>query len=176
MFTMALVGAISFDPDQAPFVTACIPFSSVMEKTVVMGMLDRASGEVIAHVVPDTKSGTLIDNVRQHVAKGSTVHTDEWRGYAKLEAYGYIHETVNHAAGEYARGKSHTNSIESYFGILKRSIRSTHINVSEKHLPKYLKEFEYRMNLRKVPKLMFDLMLSFHRLSTPRDVLEAPSR
>lgn len=147
-----------------------------LEKTVVMGMLDRTSGEVIANVVPDTKSGTLIDNVRQHVAKGSTVHTDEWRGYAKLEAYGYVHETVNHAAGEYVRGKSHTNSIESYFGILKRSIRSTHINVSEKHLPKYLKEFEYRMNLRKVPKLMFDLMLSFHRLSTPRDVLEAPAR
>jgi hypothetical protein len=40
-------------------------------------------------------------------------------------------------------------------------------------MPKYLAEFEYRMNLRKVPKLLFDLMLSFRQLSTPKDVLEA---
>ena len=92
-----------------------------------------------------------------------------------LRDQGYEHKTVRHNAGEYARDETHTNTLESYFSILKRSIRSTHVWVSEKHMPKYLAEFEYRMNLRKVPKLMFDLMLSFQALSTPRDVLEAPS-
>ena len=138
-------------------------------------MIDRESGEVVSSVIPDTKGTTLRAQIRQHVAKGSTIHTDEWKGYTKIAEQGYVHETVNHGDDEWVRGNVHTNTVEGYFSILKRSIRSTHVSVSEKHMPKYLKEFEFRMNLRKVPKLMFDLMLSFHRLSTPKDVLEAPS-
>jgi transposase len=95
---------------------------------------------------------------------GSIVHTDERKGYAKFGENGHLHSTVNHAAKEYARDGSRVNTLEAYFGILKRSIRSTHIWVSPKHMPKYLAEFEYCMNLRRTPKLMFDLMLSFKRL------------
>jgi len=56
------------------------------------------------------------------------------------------------------------NTLEGYFSILKRSIRSTHTWVSAKYLPNYLCEFEYRMNPRRTPELMFRLMLSFRRL------------
>lgn len=55
---------------------------------------------------------------------------------------------MHHRAEEWARGETHVNTLEGYFSILKRSIRSTHVWVSEKHMPKYLAEFEYRMNLR----------------------------
>ena len=63
-------------------------------------------------------------------------------GYASLGKYGYHHDTVNHGAGEYARGKTHTNTIEGFWSQIKRSIRGTHVHVSAKHLPKYLGEFE----------------------------------
>ena len=135
-----------------------------LEKTVVFAMLDRETGEVISKVVPDSTGKTLTGEIEAHVVKGSTIHTDEWKGYAKLGEKGYEHSTVNHAAKEYARDGSHVNTLEAYFGILKRSIRSTHIWVSPKHMPKYLAEFEYRMNLRRAPDLMFRLMLSFERL------------
>lgn len=143
-------------------------------KTIVFAMLDRETGEVISKVVPDAKGLTLRKHVRANVTKGATLHTDEYRAYVPLRDQGYEHKTVRHGAGEYARDGTHTNTLEGYFSILKRSIRSTHVWVSEKHMPKYLAEFEYRMNLRRAPKLMFDLMLSFSQLSTPKDVLEAP--
>ena len=60
------------------------------------------------------------------------------------------------------RDEHHTNTIEAYWAMIKRSIRGTHIHVSRKHLPKYLKEFEYRFNMRHLPHAMFGrLLLSF---------------
>ena len=133
-------------------------------KTIVFTMVDRESGEFISKVVPDASAKSLVTEIEAHVVKGSTVHTDEWTGYKRLREKGYVHETVAHAAEEWVRGNSHVNTAEGWFSLLKRSIKSTHTTVSEKHMPKYLAEFEYRMNLRKAPKLMFDLMLSFRRL------------
>jgi transposase-like protein len=133
-------------------------------KTVVFAMLDRESGEVITRVVPDSKARTLKPIIAANVAKGSKVHTDEWSGYRRLDKWGYDHSTVNHADGEYARDGSHVNTLEGYFSLLKRSIRATHTWVSPKYLPNYLCEFEYRMNLRSAPELMWKLMLSFRRL------------
>ncbi len=99
---------------------------------------------------------------------GSTIHTDEWRAYKRLAKMGYTPSSANHSIKEYARDGSHVNTLEAYFGILKRSIRSTHIWVSPKHMPKYLGEFEYRMNLRRTPELMFKLMLSFRAIPAAR--------
>jgi len=63
---------------------------------------------------------------------------------------------------EYARGEVHTNTIEGFWSMLKRSIRGTHIHVSRKHLPKYLGEFEFRWNSRPAPEMMFaQLLMSF---------------
>ena len=65
----------------------------------------------------------------------------------------------------------HTNTIESFWAQLKRGVAGTYIHVSQKHLDKYLSEFEYRFNLRKSPRAMFDALL----LALPR-VSQAPSR
>jgi transposase len=78
-----------------------------LEKTVVMGMLDRESGEVISKGSLDSTRPTLRGQIEAHLAKGSTIHTDEWAGYRQLHRRGYVHRTVNHAAKEYARDGSH---------------------------------------------------------------------
>lgn len=129
-------------------------------KTIVVAMQDR-DGDLIATTVPNVKKATLHAEIEAHVVKGSTVHTDELSSYVGLEAKGYTHERVHHGSGEYARGNSHVNSVEGFFSIIKRSILSTHISVSRKHLSKYLGEFEYRHNRRKAPRRMFEQMLAF---------------
>ena len=129
-------------------------------KPIVYAMQDR-NGEMISKAVPDASGKTLKGEIEANVKKGSTIHTDEWSTYRGLDKKGYTHSTVEHGKGEYARDGSHVNTVEAFFGIFKRSIRSTHVAVSQKHLPKYLMEFEFRQNLRKQPHLMFLRMLSF---------------
>src|SRR6202035_1968015 len=58
------------------------------------------------------------------------------------------HGSVNHSAGEYVRGDIHTNTIEGYFSIMKRAIYGTYHHVSQKHLKRYLAEFDFRYNER----------------------------
>jgi hypothetical protein len=79
--------------------------------------------------------------------------------FEDLWKLGFQHGVVNHAAKEYVRGPVHTNTIESFWGNLKRGINGTYVHVSKQHLQKYLWEFEYRHNLRKQPELMFRLLL-----------------
>ena len=112
------------------------------KKTPVFGMLQRG-GEVIAKVVPDAKSKTLLPILGQHVDMGSRILSDDYRPYRQLKGLGYRHEHVAHGRQEYVRGDVHTNSIESFWARLKLSIRGTHIHVSRKHLQKYVGEFEY---------------------------------
>lgn len=132
-------------------------------KTVVLGMAERG-GDVITRVVPDVKRTSLEKHIIRHVDRDAKVSTDELNSYKRLPMYGYKHESVNHSADEYVRGDVHTNTIEGFWSILKRSITSTHIHVSERHLSKYLGEFEFRWNLRHDPAGMFPHLLK--RLAT----------
>lgn len=131
-------------------------------KVIVMGLQDR-DGDLRAEVVPDVRKWTLQNVVRANVAKGSTIHTDEHHSYQGLEEQGYTHKTVEHGADEYVRGDSHVNTLEAFWLILKRSIKSTHVSVSKKHMPKYLGEFSYRQNRRKRPRAMLLDLLAFPR-------------
>jgi len=132
---------------------------SAKGKTVVFGILERG-GELYTSVVPSASGKSLIPHIVAQVPKGTRISSDEWAPYRVLSKLGYIHETVDHRAKEYARGDVHVNTLESFWAILKRSIRGTHIHVSRQHLPKYLGEFEFRYNLRKRPELMFERLLS----------------
>lgn len=133
-------------------------------KAVVLGMVERG-GDVVTAVVPDVKRASLIPHIAENVAAGATVHTDHLHSYRVLGEMGFSHDRVNHAAGEYVSPTGcHTQTIDSFWAQLKRGIYGTHIHVSEKHLPKYLGEFEYRWNMRHVPYLMLErLMFSFAR-------------
>ena len=73
----------------------------------------------------------------------------------------YTHKRVNHSKDEYVGPAGETtNSIENFFGHLKRSLKGTHNNVSPKYLEAYVKEFEYRFNRRTTPEVMLDELLS----------------
>ena len=129
-------------------------------KTIVFGMLERG-GDVMAKVVPNVSKRTLYPIITENIEPGSTVHTDEFGTYRGLDRAGYRHETVNHGLGEYVSGDSHVNGLEGFWARLKLSIRGTHVHVSRKHLPKYVKEFEYRYNRRRRPAAIFgDLVAS----------------
>ena len=88
--------------------------------------------------------------IRLHVAKDSTIMTDEFLAYKGLGKEFADHQTVNHGSGEYVNGNAHTNTIEGYFSILKRGINGIYQHVSNKHLSLYLNEFNFRYNARNI--------------------------
>jgi ribosomal protein L37AE/L43A len=128
------------------------------DKAVVLGMAERG-GEVITRILDGRGEDEVVPELMKHVRDGSKVATDEAGAFMNLWRLGFAHGTVNHRAKEYVRGAVHTNTIEAFWGNLKRGITGTHVWVSKKHLQKYLCEFEYRHNLRKQPELMLALLL-----------------
>lgn len=129
------------------------------KKTAVLGMVERG-GDVMTKVIPNTKGKTILPLVYENVEQGTTISTDEMRSYKNLPRLGYKHGFVNHSIEQWKKGIHHTNTIEGFWSRLKNSIRGTHVHVSEKHLQKYLGEFEYRYNMRSNPALMFDRLLA----------------
>lgn len=115
-------------------------------KTAVMGLLER-KGNVRANVIEKTDRKTLHTQVKDNVETDSNLFTDEWRGYNGLDS-DYVHEVINHSI-EYVRGNVHTNGIENFWSLLKRTIRGTHVSVEPYHLPKYLDEQIFRFDERK---------------------------
>jgi transposase-like protein len=116
-------------------------------KVIVMGMLDRESRQVRARVVPNVKRETLQAEILDHIKHGSRVYTYGHWGYDKLAEQQYIHETVNHLQ-EYVRGQVHTQGIENFWSLLKRSLTGTYIAVEPFHLGKYVDEQVFRFNNR----------------------------
>jgi transposase len=141
------------------------------DKAVVLGMVER-QGDVFTRQVGGRHSNQILPQVKKWVSEGSRVMTDDAPLYRGLDIHGYTHESVNHTAYEYVRGDAHTNTIESFWAMLKRGINGTYIHVSKKHLQKYLWEFEYRHNLRHAPHLMFDLLL----IVFAKPVLPSPAK
>ena len=128
------------------------------DKAVVLGMIERG-GDVMTRVIPGRDWHSVNRAMRDNVKEGSMIYTDEAPVFKSLPNLGYDHEAVNHSIKEWVRGDVHTNSIEGFWSNVKRSIKGTHIWVSKKHLQTYLREFEYRYNLRKEPELMMDALL-----------------
>ena len=84
--------------------------------------------------------------IDRHVEAGSTLHTDESGAYSGIHCSGFVHDTVNHGAGEYVRGETTTNGIESVFAVLKRGLIGVYHHASPKHLDRYVDEFAFRLN------------------------------
>jgi len=116
-------------------------------KVPVMGMVERG-GPVQAFIVLDTDKDTLQGHVQSFVKRGSTVYTDEAASYRSLGSKGYGHESVKHSAGEYVKEQASTNSVESFWSLLKRGYIGTHHWWSFKHLHRYIVEYVYRQNTR----------------------------
>ena len=78
------------------------------------------------------------------------INTDESPSYSFVEKTFPEHKAVNHKKGEYVRGDAHVNTAESVHALLKRGIIGTFHHVSKKHLHRYLTEFDFRFNARKM--------------------------
>jgi hypothetical protein len=119
-------------------------------KTAVMGILRRKDGtrgsKVKALVVPNVQAATLQTEIRETLARGATIHTDAWVGYRGLQGE-YQHGVIDHAV-EYVRGRVHTNGIENFWSLLKRTIKGTYVSVEPFHLGRYLDEQSFRFNER----------------------------
>lgn len=122
-----------------------------MGKTAVLGLLERHGPDghstVRAQVVPTRRRSTLAPVVRQNVEAGAEVFTDALKSYSDLRS-DYVHHVIDHAE-EYVRGQIHTNGIENFWSLLKRSIKGTYVSVEPFHLHRYLDEQAFRFNTRK---------------------------
>ena len=116
-------------------------------KELVVGLLDRETGKVRVTHMKNRKRETLQTHVKDHVASGAELYTDELASYTGLDK-DYVHQFVNHAE-EYVRGNVHTNGIENFWSLLKRGIKGTYVSVEPFHLFRYLDEQAFRYNERK---------------------------
>jgi transposase-like protein len=114
-------------------------------KTPILGIMQRG-GEIRGWVVPDVRKKTLLPKVRETVAHGASLFTDSAHHYSDLKD-SYVHEVVNHAY-EYVRGEAHTNNLEAFWAVLKRTLGGTYIAPRPKHLERYLDEQIFRFNSR----------------------------
>ena len=116
-------------------------------KELVAGLLDRETGKVRVKHVVNRKRSTLQGMVKENVATGAELFTDELASYTGLDKE-YVHEVINHAES-YVRGNVHTNGMEDFWSLLKRTIKGTYVSVEPFHLFRYLDEQSFRFNKRK---------------------------
>ena len=116
-------------------------------KEIVFGLLERKTGRVHIEHVETRRKHHLTEVVRDNVRKGSEVITDELLSYDALNSE-YAHKVINHAE-KYVDGHVHTNRMENFWSLLKRSIKGTYVSVEPFHLFRYLDEQSFRYNERK---------------------------
>jgi transposase-like protein len=117
--------------------------AGVQGKTIVVGMLEK-NGRVKAEVVVERTKAALRIVANKHLHPDAKLVTDEWGGY---DGINFERAVVNHAV-EYVNGQIHTNGIENFWALLKRSLGGTYISVEPFHLERYIDEQSYRFNNR----------------------------
>ncbi|MCK4330308.1 IS1595 family transposase [candidate division WOR-3 bacterium] len=135
-------------------------------KTPVFGMIER-NGKVIVEVVPDVSSDTLRAIIKERVSKDARVYTDKFRSYNYLIINGYDHIKIDKEK-TFANGKSHINSIESFWAYAKERLIKYH-GITPRKLYLYMKELELRFNNRNDINLedtIFKYLLDFWHLTT----------
>lgn len=116
-------------------------------KRAIVALVERGGNLRSFHVaVADKETVTKI--VKENIAQEARVFTDESRLYGEATIHFADHQTVKHSVGEYVRGEVHTNTIEGAFSIFKRGMRGIYQHCKEKHLHRYLAEFDFRYNHR----------------------------
>jgi hypothetical protein len=127
-------------------------------KTEVIGAIAR-KGNVVCQMVEDADFRTYDDFVKKTVSsRVDLIATDESFRYRHLNRMGFKHDFVTHKADEFVRGKVHTQTIESFWSLLRRGIMGSYHKISKAYLPLYLAEFTFRHNNRKNPDIFTELL------------------
>jgi transposase-like protein len=116
-------------------------------KQAVFGMVERG-GRVRAFAVGDTQHRTLLPKLRDSIHHDATLYTDKSSLYTHASEFFLHHSSVDHHLEEWVRGNVHTNNIECFWSVLKRTIGGTYIHVNPRHLDRYLAEQVFRFDER----------------------------
>ena len=116
-------------------------------KRPIVSLVERG-GRVRSFHVAVANKVNVTEIVRSNVSRETRLHTDESNLYKGSNEHFAAHETVRHTAKEWARGDVNTNTVEGYFSIFKRGMRGVYQHCKEKHLHRYLAEFDFRYNNR----------------------------
>lgn len=119
------------------------------KKEAVMTLVERG-GRIRSLHIPKVSHKNVSDVLRTHIDRESTLVTDYGRHYRLVGREFADHKRVNHSLGEYVRGDAYTNTLESYYSLLKRGIMGSFHHVSQQHLKRYVGEFDFRWNYRKM--------------------------
>jgi transposase-like protein len=120
------------------------------DKASVVALVERR-GRVQTRHVERLNADNLKGTIRELVSRQATIMTDEFKSYIGIgREFEGGHRTVRHSVAQYVDGINHVNTVESFFALLKRGIHGTFHSVSKPHLHRYLSEFEFRYNWRKV--------------------------
>lgn len=117
------------------------------QKRPIVALVERG-GRARAKHMPMVTGRNVRDFIVKNADRKSRLHTDESRLYPRVGKEFADHETVNHAAKEYARDDVTTNSVEGFFGIFKRGMVGVYQHCGEQHLQRYLDEFSFRYSNR----------------------------
>jgi transposase-like protein len=121
--------------------------SGPADKRAIISLVERG-GAVRSFHVENADKATVNKIVAENIARETRLHTDESRIYTDAPDHVAVRETVRHSDKEYVRGDVHTNSVEGFFGLFKRGMKGIYQHCSEKHLHRYLSEFDFRYNAR----------------------------
>jgi transposase-like protein len=116
-------------------------------RNTVMSLVTRG-GSIRSFHIEGTTSRQLIPIIRANISKEAFIMSDEWKAYSGLDREFWMHQTVNHSIEEYVRGIVHTNTVEGFYSIFKRGMKGVYQHCSEKHLHRYLSEFDFRYSNR----------------------------
>ena len=117
-------------------------------KMKVLTLIDNTTGKARSRVMTEINTDNVQAVLRRNLSQEARLHTDEGRHYKFAGYYFGKHETVNHSKEEYVRGDVTVNSCEGYFSIFKRGMKGVYQHCQEKHLHRYLAEFDFRYNHR----------------------------
>lgn len=117
------------------------------DKLAVVTLVERG-GEARSFVADDTTTHELRKIIMAQADTRSALMTDQWRAYLSIGRRFASHETVNHSADEYVRGDVHTNTVEGFFSVFKRGMRGIYQHCDQRHLHRYLAEFDFRYSNR----------------------------
>ena len=137
-------------------------------------MIQR-TGEIVLRMLADVQQKTIGPLIQKTIAQGTVVYTDEYDIYARLSEWGYLHHTVCHAVGEFARDEDgdgfcevHVNTVEGFWSLLRSWLRP-HRGISQEKLPLYLGFFEFVHNVRRRGKALLRALVELLVRPTPRN-------
>jgi transposase-like protein len=120
-----------------------------MDKTPVVGLMERG-GKLKVKVVDSVTQATLQPLVKESVDSSAVLVTDNFWGYRGLDKHFSSHQIINHTLNEYVNGDIHTNTIEGFWGLFKRSVYGIYHQISPKHMQRYCDESAFRYNNRHI--------------------------